>query len=329
MTGGRHAYRALPPQLCFRAGCPDVLLSRTMTRSLLRLAACCAILSSAAAAALPLDKTFVGQKKFAQLMQRGYDAGWASLPLGERVNNFALALRGTPYVNYTLELHDRIEVPSVNMNGMDCWTLFETALAMGRLVAMHSPPYTPQEMLGLIEMDRYRGGRCTGKFDSRLHHLEQWLHDNERRGLMRDITPSLGGVRLRREMSDMGAHPRLYRQLRADPSLVPEFVRIEDELSRRGITYVPKSKVPRIEPLLRNGDIVCIVTNWPGSYTSHVGLASRDASGVLRFLHASKNSRAVILDDRLSGYLAKFRNHAGVYVVRPLDLPRAAPVAAR
>lgn len=291
-----------------------------MKRALLPLVILWTTLSWTVAAGLPLDKTFIGQKKFTQLMERGYRAGWAQLPLGERVNNFALALQGTPYVNYTLELDDRIESPSVNMLGMDCWTLFETALAMGRLVAHHPPPYSTQEMLRLIELDRYRSGHCTGKFDSRLHHLEQWLYDNEERGLVQNITPSLGGVKLNRSMSDMGGHPKLYRQLRADPSMVPEFIRIEDELSRRGISYIPKSKVLRIESRLRNGDIVCIVTKWPGSYTSHVGLASRDKKGTLRFLHASKNHRKVLLDERLSDYLNNFRNHAGIYVVRPRDI---------
>jgi Protein of unknown function (DUF1460) len=280
------------------------------------------------AAGLPLEKTFIGQKKFHQLMDRGYRAGWAGLPLGERVNNFALALRGTPYASYTLELHDRIEAPSVNMNGMDCWTLFETALAMGRLVALHPPPYSAQEMLRFIELDRYRGGRCTGRFDSRLHHLEQWLYDNEDRGMVRNVTPALGGVMLRRKMSDMGGHPNLYRQLRADPSMVPEFMRIESELSRRGITYIPKSGVPKIESKLRNGDIICIVTTWHGSYTSHVGLASRDADGVVRFLHASKNHREVIRDMRLSDYLKKFSSHAGIYVARPVDVSSAPKTAA-
>lgn len=278
----------------------------------------------APAAGLPLDRTFIGQKKFQQLMDRGYRAGWAKLPLGERVNNFALALQGTPYVNYTLELDDRIEAASVNMNGMDCWTLFEIALAMGRLVALHPPPYSPKEMLGLIEMDRYRGGRCTGRFDSRLHHLEDWMQDNERRGLVKDITPSLGGVKLHRQMAYMGKKPHLFRQLKADPSMIPEFIRVERELSRRGIVYVPKSQVPKIESKLRNGDIVCIVTNWHETYTSHVGLASRDKSGTLRFLHASKNHRKVVLDDRLSTYLNKFKNHAGIFVVRPLELPSSA-----
>lgn len=186
---------------------------------------------------------------------------------------------------------------------------------------MHSPPYTPQEMLSLIEKDRYRGGHCTGRFDSRLHHLEQWLYDNEGRGLVRNITPGLGGVGLHRDMSDMGGHPNLYRQLRADPSMVPEFVRIEKELSQRGIVYIPKARVPKIESKLRNGDIICIVSNWPGSYTSHVGLASRDARGVVHFLHASKNYRKVVLDARISDYLKQFKSHAGIYVVRPLEAP--------
>ena len=280
-------------------------------------------------AGLPLEKTFIGQHKFQQLMNRGYRAGWAKLPIGERVNKFALALRGTPYVNYTLELHDTIEAPSVNMNGMDCWTLFEIALCMARLVALHPPPYSPQEMLRLIEMDRYRNGRCTGRFDSRLHHLEDWIRDNERRGLVQDITPSLGGKKLHRRMAYMGKKPHLYRQLRADPSLVPAFVRLENELSRRGISYIPRSQVPRIESKLRNGDIICIVTNWHETYTSHVGLASRDSNGVLRFLHASKNHREVVLDDRLSDYLNKFSTHAGIYVARPLDLPSTREATSR
>jgi hypothetical protein len=300
-----------------------------MRVALLCLALLLAAPASGVTAGLPLEKTFIGQKKFQELMNRGYRAGWAKLPLGERVNKFALALQGTPYVNYTLELHDTIEAPSVNMNGMDCWTLFEIALCMGRLVALHPPPYSPQEMLRLIEIDRYRGGRCTGRFDSRLHHLEDWIRDNERRGLVKDITPSLGGQTLHRRMAYMGAKPHLYRQLRADPSLVPELIRVENELSRRGITYVPKSQVPKIESQLRNGDIISIVTTWHGTYTSHVGVASRDKKGVLRFLHASKNHRKVVLDDRLSDYLNKFSKHAGIFVARPLDLPSSEIMARR
>lgn len=273
-------------------------------------------------AGLPESVTFVGKDRFERLVDRGVRENWATLPIGERTAKVGKAMVGTPYVNYTLELDTRIEAPSVNMRGMDCWTFFEIALATARGLRVYGRP-TPQQMLRLIELDRYRGGRCDGKFVSRLHHLEDWLQDNQRRGLVKDITPTLPGARkLHREMSYMGGSgSRFFRQLRADPSMIPTMRRIEEQLSAQGIWYVPKRSVAAAEKFLRDGDIVCIVTTWPGSYTSHVGLAVRDDKGVLRFLHASRNAREVILDSRLSTYLNRYDKHAGIMVARPKDLP--------
>lgn len=266
-----------------------------------------------------MEKVFVGERRFQQMMREAERAGWARLPIGERVARMGMSLRGIPYVNFTLELDDRIEAPSVNMEGMDCWTFFEIALAGARLLKA-GPPYSRERMLGYIEMDRYRGGRCDGKFTSRLHHLEDWAVDNERRRLVKDVTRELGGVRLRRTMNYMGGSgSRHFRQLRADPSLVPFMRRVEADLSARGIYYIPKGQVAGVESRIQNGDIICIVTTWHGSYTSHVGIAVRDERGVLRFLHASRNERKVILDDRLSTYLHKYKLHAGIMVVRPLE----------
>ncbi|MCX7869286.1 MAG: DUF1460 domain-containing protein [Terrimicrobiaceae bacterium] len=252
-------------------------------------------------------------------MERGRRENWRALPIGERTARAGLALVRTPYKNYTLELDERIEAPSANFSGMDCWTFFEIALAAARALGESENP-TPADFLRWIELDRYRGGRCDGRFTSRLHHLEDWLQDNERRGLVADITPKLPGARkLRREMNYMGGPgSRFFRQLRADPSMIPVMARIERNLSERGIYYVPKSAVPAAEKYLRDGDIVCIVTTWPKSYTSHVGLAVRDRKGTLRFLHASRNEREVILDSRLSDYLNRYSAHAGIMVGRPL-----------
>ena len=57
-----------------------------------------------------------------------------------------------------------------------------------------------------------------------------------------------------------------------------------------------------------------------GERVNNFALALRDNQGVLRFLHASKNHGKVVLDDRLSTYLNKFRNHSGIYVARPLEV---------
>ncbi len=273
-----------------------------------------------APAALPESVVFVGKGKYQSLINRGIAGNWRELPVGERTAKVGLALVGTPYKNYTLELDDRIEVPCVNMAGMDCWTFFEIALGVARVLKTSDTP-TPGDLLRMIELDRYRGGRSNGTFVSRLHHLEDWLQDNQKRGLVKDVTPSLPGAKkMYRTMNYMGGKPSKYfRQLRADPSMIPQMARIESDLSRRGIWYVPKSAVPAAEKYLKDGDIICIVTTWPGTYTSHVGLAYRDDKGVMRFLHASKNAREVLLDSRLSNYLDRYSLHAGIMVARPND----------
>jgi hypothetical protein len=273
------------------------------------------------AAALPESVTFVGKRKFGELIARGVRENWKALPIGERTARVGMALAGTPYKNFTLELHDRIESPSANFDGMDCWTFFEIALATARVLKASDNPST-KDFLRAIEIDRYRGGRCDGTFTFRLHHLEDWIQDNARRGLVKDITPGLPGARkLRRTMNYMGGKgSRNFRQLRANPSLVPKMAHVENMLSQRGIYYVPKASVAAAEKHLRSGDIVSIVTTWHGSYTSHVGLACRDKSGVLRFLHASRNKKKVLLDSRLSDYLRRYSLHAGIMVARPNDL---------
>jgi len=279
-----------------------------------------AVSASLQAASLPESVVFVGPAKYQALINRGLSENWSALPLGERTTRVGLALVGTPYKNFTLELDDRIETPSVNMAGMDCWTFFEISLGTARALKAAENP-TSQDLLRMIELDRYRGGECTGIFTSRLHYLEQWLYDNQSRGLVENVTPSLPGARrLKRDMKEMSAAWHRSRQLRANPSLVPELARIERQLSRRGIWYVPKSRVPAAEKYLRNGDIVCIVTTWPRGYTSHVGLAYRDSSGVLRFMHASKNAGKVIVDSRLSSYLNRYGTNAGIIVARPNDV---------
>ena len=271
-------------------------------------------------AALPESVVFVGQGKYQALINRGLAENWRSLPIGERTAKVGLALRGTPYKNYTLELDDRIETPCVNMAGMDCWTFFEIALGAARALKISENP-TPADMLRMIELDRYRSGRCNGIFTSRLHYLEQWLQDNQSRGLVKDVTPSLPGAKkLYRDMKEMSASWKSSKQLRANPSLVPKIARIEAQLSKRGIWFVPNSAIADAEKYLRDGDIISIVTTWPRGYTSHVGLAYRDENGVLRFLHASRNERAVVIDSRLSTYVKRYSTNAGIMVARPNDI---------
>jgi hypothetical protein len=97
---------------------------------------------------------------------------------------------------------------------------------------------------------------------------------------------------------------------------------MEARVSSHPLYQIAKSRVPRIESKLRSGDIIGIVSrDRSGLYsTSHVGLALRSSDGVLHFMHASSpsNSGRVVVDSRLSSYLARYRTDSGILVARPL-----------
>ncbi|HEV3409446.1 MAG TPA: N-acetylmuramoyl-L-alanine amidase-like domain-containing protein [Chthoniobacterales bacterium] len=270
---------------------------------------------------LPFSTVFKGEKRFDQLVERAKDGNWAALPLGERVATIGQAFVGTPYKNYTLEIDDRIEAPSANLNALDCWTFFEIALAFARMIEEPQDNWTPERLLDYIEQDRYRGGRCTGEYLSRLHYLEDWLADNDRRGLVNDITGNLGGRRVAHSAREMTVGWKSYRYLRNNPSLLRPLGQMEARVSRTPLYMIPKSRVAAIEPKLRNGDIIGIVSRdgRRGYATSHVGLALRDRDGTLRFMHASapRNYGKVVIDSRLTSYLYRYGSHAGIMVARP------------
>jgi hypothetical protein len=273
---------------------------------------------SATAALLPAETVFKGRAKFDQLVANGDT--WKTLPIGERVAAVGRALAGTLYKSFTLEIDDHIEAPSVNLTGFDCWTFFESALAFARMLDEPREQWAPETMLRFIEIDRYRGGKCDGTYLSRLHYLEEWQADNQRRGLVDDLTRQLGGVRVRHVTGEMTIKWKSYRYLRANPSLRPGIRAMEGRVKEMPLVQIPKSKVAGIESKLRSGDIIGITTNDPGGVgTSHVGLACRTDDGVLHFMHASapRNYGKVVLDSRLSDYLRRYRTIAGILVSRP------------
>ena len=181
--------------------------------------------------------------------------------------------------------------------------------------------WTPERMLNYIELDRYRGGKCDGSYLSRLHYLEDWLADNDRRGLVNDVTRSLGGRAVPHSAREMTVGWRSYRYLRNNPSLRTPLRQMESRVSSRAMYQIPKSRVAAIEPQLRNGDIIGIIgrDGRAGYATSHVGLAYRAEDGVLHFMHASapRNYGRTLVDSRLSDYLNKFGSHSGILVGRP------------
>jgi hypothetical protein len=271
---------------------------------------------------LPFGTFFKGRYQFNRLVARAKSGNWQGLPIGERTAAVGQALLGTRYKHFTLEIDNRIESPSVNFQGMDCWTFFEIALSFARMLNEPESNWTPERLLHYIELDRYRGGQCTGEYLSRLHYLEDWLYDDDRRGLVEDLTRSLGGRSVPHSAREMSVGWRHYRYLAANRSLLGPLARMEANVSSRPLYEIPKNRVAGIEPKLRSGDIIGIISrDRNGLYsTAHVGLALRTSDGVLHFMHASSpgNSGRVIVDAQPSKYLYRYRTDSGILVARPL-----------
>jgi hypothetical protein len=280
------------------------------------------IARSLCAETLPFDVVFKGKSRFDQIASQAAKnaPAIAAMPIGERTAYFGKMLVGTPYKGYTLEVHNRVEAPVVNLVGLDCWTFFETALAFARMADHSTAEWSPQLLRNYIEKDRYWGGRCDGTYTSRLHYLEDWARDNERRGLIKDLTDDLGGIKVRNSATEMTRNWKNYPYMAASSKVRADIAKLEERLRSRPLVMIPKARVPSVLSQIKTGDIISIVTKDGAAYgTSHVGLAIRQ-DGVLRFMHASapRNAGKVIIDQALPTYLNKFSSTAGIMVARPV-----------
>lgn len=271
---------------------------------------------------LPMSTVFKGQDRFERLVSLAQAENWRALPIGERTARVGQALLGTPYVNYTLEIDDHIEAPSVNLNGLDCWTFYEVSLGFARMLRMKDGDYRPEDLLAMIELERYRDGHCTGSFLSRMHFLEEVFANNGARGLSVNPTRQMGGVPLHRNITEMTSAWRSYRYLRNNRELLPAMVRIQERVSALPVYHIPRDRVAAAERYIQTGDIIAITSRDHSGYTSHVGMAVRKADGV-HFMHATSKrdlGRKIVLDTRISKYLKGSSDHFGIIVYRPLDV---------
>jgi hypothetical protein len=273
---------------------------------------------------LPLNTVFKGEAKFYAVVAKAERENWRNLPIGQRTIRIARELVGTPYTNYSLEIDDRIESPSVNLIGMDCWTYYENSLAIARMLRYKPGPYKPLDMLHMIEVERYRNGICTGNYLSRMHHLEEVFYDNQRRGIATNITPRIpGAVRLQRNIQEMTVQWKAYRYLKNNPSLIEPMGKLEAQVSRLPVYHVPRSQVKAAEKFLQDGDICAITTNDKSGYTSHVGMIIRIKDRAY-FTHATSDrdkGRMTIIDRPIADYVNGASKHSGIIVCRPNDLP--------
>lgn len=266
---------------------------------------------------LPQSTTFIGKNKFQQITHKAIAKNWRSLNIGDRMAAIAIELEGVPYKAYTLEIDNKIESPSVNFQGLDCWTFFEVVLGMAKMLETHKEEYSTNDLLAQIEHTRYRGGVCNGNYLDRIHYLAEWYIDNDKRKNIDDITSKFHTVIMPNVCNEMSLLWKHYRYLKHNPELRALMAESEKRMTAMKIKMIPKSRVADIEKHLKNGDIIGIARHGNGSYCSHVGIIIKDDKGQSRFMHASTTYKKVVVDQTISQYLHKFKKHAGILVARP------------
>ncbi|MGF7216289.1 hypothetical protein GGR92_002454 [Spirosoma lacussanchae] len=228
-------------------------------------------------------------------------------------------LIGKPYVANTLDLN-ATEQLVVNVDAFDCTTYLETVLALSlarfELSAKATPAQLERSFQQYLTQLRYRNGRIDG-YASRLHYFSDWLRDNERKGLLTDVSRELpGAMSVAKPVSYMTTATYRYPALR-DPAVYRQVALTEAELNQQSFAFIPKKIIRQAESQLREGDIVMLTAARPGLDMKHVGLAVRQPNGRIHLLHASSEQGQVMITTQpLSDYVLYHKRLSGIRVAR-------------
>ncbi len=221
---------------------------------------------------------------------------------------------GTSYVAKTLEVGEK-ESLVVNLHGLDCTTFIENVLALALVNKEANAHFTA--FTSNLEKLRYRDGKLNG-YGSRLHYFTEWIRNNEKKGIVEDITASLGGEEIVKPINFMSTHRELYPFLQSDANF-EGIQEAEKALNSDVFCNLPQEKILAKEHLIQSGDIIALTTSIKGLDVTHTGIATREKDGRIHLLHASTTSGQVEVSKLpLVAYLKKIKGNIGITVARPI-----------
>lgn len=230
---------------------------------------------------------------------------------GDLILEIGRLFLNAPYQAKTLESPGR-ERLRVNFTQFDCLTFVETVLALARCAERGK--MSIGEFRSELQFIRYRGGVING-FASRLHYFTDWLRDNEKKKVLKDMSPLLAGVGQRKKINYMTVRRENYPALKNEK----EFLQIgqaEKSLSRQVFSVICKNKISAQSNNIKEGDVVAFFTHQEGLDVAHAGFAIGQG-GRLHLLHASSALGAVVIStETLASYAKKNKKYSGIFVAR-------------
>lgn len=232
-------------------------------------------------------------------------------PAGAGIHSLGRYFLDAPYAAGTLE-NDGAEALVVNLRAFDCFTFVESVVALAHV--FRSGPVSFDRYREVLTWIRYRRG-CPDGYASRLHYFSDWLFDNQRKGVVINATPGLGGRRLSKKIHYMTGHPKQYPALN-DRTVYRQMRAVEKRMQRRASHYIPKAAFRDVEARLADGDLIAFTTRIEGLDVTHAGFAVH-AGRTLHLLHASSLAgRVLVSAETLGDYLRGNRTSTGIMVAR-------------
>jgi hypothetical protein len=230
---------------------------------------------------------------------------------GEFLLEIGKSFLGAPYRSGTIETKGAEHLVT-NLREFDCFTFVENVIALMQTLKSRGKSF--RAFRNLFQKIRYRHGRLQG-YSSRLHYFSDWIYDNQKKGMLRDVTEEMGGRPLRKVLNFMTTHPELYPPLK-NRVVLRRMKSVERTISRKTLFFIPKNSLMHIEDRICNGDLITITTNREGLDVQHVGFAAR-VKNRIHLLHASSIEGKVVLSQKtLYRYLMESRARTGIMVAR-------------
>ena len=233
--------------------------------------------------------------------------------IGEELVAIGKTFIGIPYVAKTLEVGEE-ESLVITLEGLDCTTFVENVLAFS--LVKEKPEQNFDSFVKTLEKIRYRDGKLNG-YGSRLHYFTEWISDNEEKGMIQNITASLGGTEVDKKLDFMSGHRDLYPHLKDDKSF-QQIQETEKKLQQHPICILSQEMLALNEDQIQSGDIIALATSIEGLDVTHTGFAIRADDGRIHLLHASSSGAVEISALPLVDYLKKIEKNTGVIIARPL-----------
>ncbi|TKG91072.1 DUF1460 domain-containing protein [Puteibacter caeruleilacunae] len=230
----------------------------------------------------------------------------------ELIISVGKSLLNKPYVAQTLEKGE-IETLIVNPSQFDCTTFVEHCLAMARTIRSNSHKFS--DYTNQLRLIRYRNGTIDN-YTSRLHYWSEWIINNQKKGIITDITQQSEGIIYANNISFMSTHSDKYPRLKGKKELINQIEKVEQDISSYEFFYIPKDDVLKTEKYFNDGDIIGITTNIKGLDFVHTGILIRKNQRI-HLLHASSDKKKVVISQLpLHEYLAANKIQSGIMVLR-------------